>query len=160
MRTVLLALAAFAALAHSASAAEPPPTVTEVRAFMARVEDASRARDLERITAVLAADCRIELTATIEGHEQVTLLTRAEYVEMLANGFAALKDLEEYHYSVTGLTIALDSEPPGATVVSQVHESFVHGGRPFATESEETARVERRAGELKFVAVSSKTVGR
>lgn len=160
MRTFLIALAACSALVRTTSAAEPPPTAAEVRAFMAHVEEASRARDLERITAALAADCRIELRATIEGHEQVTLLTRSEYVEMLTSGSAALKGLEQYDYRVTGLTIALDADPPGATVVSQVHESFVYGGRPFATESDETARVERRAGELKLVAVSSETVGR
>ena len=160
MRTFLLTLLACASLGSVASAAEPPPTAIEVRAFMAHLEDASRARDLDRIAAALAADCRIELRATIEGHEQVTLLTRSEYVEMLTTGFAALKGLEEYHYRVTGLTVALDTDPPGATVESQVQESFVLGGRPFATDSHEIARVERRAGELKLVAVSSEAVGR
>ncbi len=157
MRALLIALIASASLARAASAAEPPPSAREVRAFMASVEEASRARDLERITAALAADCRIELRALIQGHEQVTLLTRAEYVEMLTSGYAALRDLERYDYRVAGLKITLDTEPPGATVESEVHESFVSGGRTFATLSHETARVERRGGELKLVAVSSAT---
>ena len=159
MRALLLALAGSLSLVHAAAAAEPPPAVAEVRAFMARVEDASRARDLERIAAVLAPDCRIELRTTVDGKEHVSLLTRAEYIEILSSGFAALHDLEKYDYQVSKLDIALDKDPPGATVVAQVHEAFVFNGRPFSTDSRETSRVERRAGELKLVAVSAETEG-
>lgn len=158
MRAFLLALALGAVPA--ALAADGPPTVAQVRAFMESVADASRARDLVRLTAALADDCRIELHSTVEGREHVTLLTRAEYVELLSSGFAALKDLEHYDYRVSDLEVTLDRDPPGATVTSRVHEAFVLNGRPSATESRETARVERRGPELKLVAVSSETEGR
>ncbi len=154
-----LFLAALLLAAAPALAADAPPRPADVRAFMLHVESASRARDLEQIAATLAPDCRIELHTTVEGREQVTLLTREEYLELLKSGFAALKDLEGYDYQSSELEITFDHEPPGATVVSQVRESFVFNGRRVVTQSREVARVERRAGELKLVAVSAETEG-
>ena len=90
----------------------------------------------------------------------MTLLTRDEYIEVLSSGYAALKDLEDYDYVVSGLEVTLEHEPEGATVVSQVRESFLFGGRRIVTQSREVARVERRGAELKLVAVSAETEGR
>jgi hypothetical protein len=152
---LLLTLAALA----PALAADAPLRAADVRAFMVHVENASRARDLAQITAVLSPDCRIELRNTVAGREQETLLTREEYVEFLTHGFAALKDLQDYDYVVTSLEVTMEQEPVGATVVSQVRESFTFNGHRMVTESREVSRVERRNGELKLVAVSAETKG-
>jgi hypothetical protein len=156
---ITVLLCALCAAPRAADKPAAPPAVAEVRAFMAHVERVSRARDIAALGAALATDCRIELRTVIGGQERVTLLTRAEYVQLLADGEARMKDLSEYDYRVSGLKVTTDREPPGATVVSQVHESFTLGGKHFATDSRETARVERRGGELKLVAVSSETQG-
>lgn len=141
-------------------AADPPPAEAEVRALLGKVEHASQERNLAALAALLAADCRIELITRINGREQVTLLTRDEYLGMLSHGYAAMKDLEHYDYSVSNLTISYDREPPGATVTSLVHESFALEGRAVATDSRERSRIERRDGVLKLVAVSAETEGR
>jgi hypothetical protein len=154
-----LLLAGLALLPGASPRAEPPLAEAEVRAFMTELEHASRARDLARLTAALAADCRIELRAEIDGHEQVTLLTRDEYVELLGTGYAALKNLEQYDYELSNVRVTLEHDPPGATVVSQVTETMVFSGKRLVTESVETSRVERRAGALRLVAVSALTTG-
>jgi hypothetical protein len=148
------------ALTGLAAAADRPPSEADVRALMSRVEHASQARDVATLAAVLAPDCRIELTAMIDGHEQVTLMTREEYIEALTRGFAAMKDLAAYEYRVTDLAISFEESPPAATVVSHVHESFVFQGRHGDTDSSETTRIERRGGALQLVAVASRTEGR
>jgi hypothetical protein len=150
---VLLAASAFA------HAAERPLATAEVRAFMAEVAAASTARDVARLGTLLAPDCRIELRAEVGGREQVTLYTRQEYVAMLQSGYAAMADLADYDYRVDGQQVTLDTDPPGATVVSQVTESFTFRQRHRTTHSEETARVERRGGTPMLVAVSSLTRG-
>ena len=150
-----LAALALAAPAHAA----PPLTDAEVRAFMTNVEFASRARDVPRLAATLASDCRIELTTRIGGRERVTLMTRDEYVSMLTSGYAALKDLQEYDYEVDDQQVALEPDAPAATVVSHVTETLVFDGQRQVTHSEETARVERRDGALRIVAVSAVTSG-
>jgi hypothetical protein len=154
-----LLLTGFALLPGAAPRAESPLAEAEVRAFMTELEHASRARDLARLTAALAPDCRIELRAEIDGHEQVTLLTRDEYVELLSTGYAALKNLEQYDYELSNVRVTLESDPPGATVVSEVTETIVFAGKRLVTESVETSRVERRAGALRLVAVSALTTG-
>ena len=150
----LLCLAAFAA-----RAAEAPLAAPEVRSFMAAVATASNARDPDRIAALLGGDCRIELRTTLAGREQVSLFTRDEYVTMLKNGYAGLAELTDYEYRVDAQQVTLDSDPPGATVVSSVTETFMFQGRRHPTHSEETARVERRGGRPMVVAVSSLTRG-
>lgn len=137
--------------------ADPPPAEAEVRSVMDAIARAARARDLPQLAAVMAADCRVELRTLIGGREQITLLTRAEYVELLAGGYAALKDLEDYDYQVGAQQVSLENDPPAATVVSQVTETMVFDGRRTLTASEETARLERRGGRLLLVAVSSLT---
>jgi hypothetical protein len=159
MRRLLLCLLLCTASATFAASADDPPRAEDVRTFMTHVENVSRARDLGKLAAMLSADCRIELRSTVEGREHVTLLTRDEYLEMLSTGYAALKDLGQYDYEVTNLEVTLEHEPPGATVVSHVRESFVFEGRQIVTESREVSRVERRGGELKLVAVSAETQG-
>jgi hypothetical protein len=156
-RALPLALLLAAAIAAPARA-EDPPTDAGVRALMQAVETASRARDPAALAALLAPDCRIELRAVVAGREQLTLFTREEYVAMLSRGYAAMKDLEDYDYRVSGLAISYDLEPVGATVTSDVRESFVFNGRHVATLSHETARIERRDGALLLVAVSDETV--
>jgi hypothetical protein len=158
MRALMLATLCSVAVFGRAEAADPPHP-REVRAFMAHVAAASRARDLAAISAALSNDCRIELRSVVDGREAVTLLTRAEYVDVLSNGFAALKDLDDYDYRASTLAVTIDHEPPGATVVSDVRETFSLRGRRQVTDSRETARVERRGGELKLVAVSAETLG-
>ncbi len=148
------------AAALPAAAGEPPPSAAEVRAFMARIASASRARDVDALAAALSSDCRIEFRTQLDGREQVTLLTRAEYVDYLRHGFAALKELPDYEYRASTLSVTLDREPPGATVESRVHESFTLNRQHRETDSRETARVERRDGQLKLVAVSAETDGR
>ncbi|HUO80812.1 MAG TPA: hypothetical protein VMU00_11785 [Steroidobacteraceae bacterium] len=154
-----LALALLLSWPTVGALAAPPLAEGEVRTFMAGVEHAARARDVGRLAASLAPDCRIELRTRIGGQERVTLMTRDEYVGMLTSGYAALKDLEAYDYEVTGQQVTLERDPPAATVVSQVTETVVFGGRRQVTRSEETARVERRADGLKVVAVSALTSG-
>jgi hypothetical protein len=154
-----LAIAALLLLPGAAALAAPPLSESEVRAFMATVEQAARDRDAERLGAALSADCRIELTTRIGTEERVTLLTREEYLGMLTNGFAALKDLEAYDYRVEDERVVLERDPPAATVVSQVTETIVFAGRRQVTRSEETARVERRGASLKVVAVAAVTTG-
>jgi hypothetical protein len=156
---ITVLLCALCAAPRAADKPAAPPAVADVRAFMAHVERVSRDRDIAQLGAALAADCRIELRTVIGGQEHVTLLTRDEYIELLTDGAARMKDLSEYDYAVSGIEVTIDREPPGATVVSQVHESFTLGGKHFATDSRETARVEQRGGELKLVAVSSETQG-
>jgi len=159
MRALWIGLCCCAA-AHAAAAGEPAPTTAEVRTFMAQVAAASRARDVEAIAAALSSDCRIEFRSVIGGREQVTLLTRAEYVKFLKTDLAALNDLSGYDYRSSTLKVSIDHEPPGATVVSRVHESFTVGEQRRVMDSLETARVERRDGALKLVAVSAETEGR
>jgi len=154
-----LALATLLLLPGTGARAAPPLAESEVRAFMQTVEYAARARDVNRLGAVLAADCRIELRTRIDGQERVTLMTRAEYLEMLTTGYASLKDLDAYDYEVDDQQVALERDPPAATVVSHVTETVVFGGRRQITHSEETARVERRGDSLKVVAVSALTAG-
>jgi len=155
-----LFLAGLASLgAATALAAEAPLAVPEVRTFMAEIAAASNTRDVDRIAAFLASDCRIELRTLLDGSERVSLLTRAEYVAMLKNGYAGLSDLAEYDYRVDAQQVTLEADPPGATVVSSVTETFTFNGRRHATHSEETARVERRGGRPMVVAVSSLTRG-
>jgi len=158
MRTVpALLLAALALVPAMPAAAAPPLAAGEVRAFMSQVEQASRARDVVRLAAILSPDCRIELRTRIGGQERITLMTRDEYVEMLASGYAALKDLQAYDYAVDDQTIAIESDAPAATVVSHVTETIEFADQRQVTHSEETARVERRADGLKLVAVSALT---
>jgi hypothetical protein len=156
-RVHALALVLAAALAGPARG-DQPPTAAGVRALMQAVESASRARDPAALAALLAPDCRIELRAVVAGREQLSLFTREEYVAMLSRGYAAMRDLEDYDYRVSALSISYDREPVGATVTSEVRESFVFNGRHVATLSHETARVERRDGALVLVAVSDETV--
>jgi len=153
----LLALTALLCLATPPAGAAPPLTQAEVSQLMTTVESASRGRDVPRLGATLAGDCRIELTTRIGGRERVTLMTRDEYIEMLTNGFAALKDLQEYDYVVDSQNITLERDGSAATVVSRVTETVVLGGQRQVTHSEETARVERREGAAKIVAVSALT---
>ncbi len=161
MRTLAaLVLASLAVLPGPRARAAPARSESEVRALMSTVEHASRARDVQRLGAALAADCRIELRTQIGGQERVTLLTREEYLEMLTSGYASLKDLDAYDYQIDDERITFESEPPAATVVSQVTETVVFGGQRQVTHSEETARVERRGDGLKVVAVSALTIGR
>ncbi len=160
MRTLpALVLAAVLLVPGTGALAAPPLTEAEVRAFMGGVEAASRARDVPRIAATLAPDCRIELRTRIDGQERVTLMTRDEYVELLTSGYASLKGLEGYDYEVSDQRVTLEHDAPAATVVSHVTETMVLGGRRQVTESEETARVERRTDGLKVVAVSALTTG-
>jgi hypothetical protein len=158
MRALLIASLCLVTALGRAEAADPPRP-REVRAFMAHVAAASRARDLAAIAATLSSDCRIELRTVIDGREEVSLLTRAEYVDVLSNGLAALRDLADYDYRASTLEVTIDHEPPGATVISDVRETFSLGGRRLVTDSRETARVERRGGQLKVVAVSAETRG-
>ena len=158
MRTLpALVLAALSLLTGSGALGAPQLTESEVRTFMSGVEAASRARDVPRIAATLAPDCRIELRTRIDGQERVTLMTRDEYVELLTSGYASLKALQGYDYEVSDQRIALEHDAPAATVVSHVTETMVFGGHRQVTESEETARVERRADGLKVVGVSALT---
>lgn len=160
MRTLpALAVAALVLLPGAGAWGVPPLAEGEVRAFMTTVEHASRARDVQRLAATLSADCRIELRTRIGGQERVTLMTRDEYVQMLASGYASLKDLEAYDYAVDDEQVALERDAPAATVVSHVTETIVFGGRRQVTHSEETTRVERRDDHLKIVAVSALTTG-
>jgi hypothetical protein len=154
-----LLLAGLASFAATALAAETPLAVPEIHAFMAEVAAASNTRDAERIAATLAADCRIELRTELDGREQISLFTRADYVAMLKSGYAGLAELTDYDYRVDAQRITLETDPPGATVVSNVTERFTFQGRAHATHSEETARVERRGGKPMVVAVSSLTRG-
>jgi hypothetical protein len=154
-----LVLAALWLVTGTGALAAPPLTDGEVRAFMNDVGAASRARDVPRIAATLAPDCRVELRTRIGGQERVTLMTRDEYVELLTSGYASLKELQGYDYEVSDQQVTLEHDPPAATVVSHVTETIVFGGRRQVTESEETARVERRADGLKVVAVSALTTG-
>ena len=142
-----------------ANAADPPLAVGEVRRFMADVAAASTARDIDRIAALLSPDSRIELRTRIGDREQVSLFTRADYVAMLRSGYAGMSDLSDYDYKVDAQQVTLESDPPGATVVSAVTESFTFHGQRRRTHSEETARVERRGGRPLLVAVSSLTEG-
>jgi hypothetical protein len=151
------ALALCIAVACAPARAEAPISEGAVRALLHAVEAASRERDLAALAALLAPDCRIELRTTVAGREQLTLFTRDEYVALLAQGFAAMKDLERYDYRVSDTTISFDDEPPGATAVSTVHESWVFHGKEVATNSHETARVERRGGRLLLAAVADET---
>jgi hypothetical protein len=155
-----LLLAALALLPVAPAAAAPPLTEAEVRAFMTTVEQAARARDVHRLAAALAPDCRIELRTQIGAQERITLMTRDEYVEMLASGYAALKDLDAYDYEINDEQVALERDAPAATVVSHVTETAVFHGQRQVTSSEETARVERRGDSLQLVAVSALTTGR
>jgi len=143
-----------AAAVHVAPLAEP-----EVRAFMTRIENAARARDVAALGAALAEDCRVELRTRLEGREHLTVLTRARYVELLQNGYAAFKDLERYDYALEDVRVTLAADG-SATVVSRVTETLVLNGERTVTASEETSRIERRGGELKLVAVSALTLGR
>ena len=145
--------AAQASAAQSATAA--PVDEAEVRALMQRVEAAARARDVQRLAALLADDCRIELRTHIGGDERVTTFTKAEYVEMLTSGYAAMRDLRAYDYRMSDLRVRL--EPGGATVWAVVHEAAAFAGGTVATRSEETSRVERRGDALLLVAVSATT---
>jgi hypothetical protein len=160
MRTLAaLALASLLLWPGARAHAAPPLSEPEIRAFMRTVEYAARARDVERLGATLATDCRIELRTRIGGQERVTLMTREEYLEMLTSGYASLKDLDAYDYQVDDQQVALENDPPAATVVSHVTETIEFGGRRQVTHSEETARVERRGDSLKVVAVSALTTG-
>lgn len=160
MRTLpTLVLTALFLVPGTGALAAPPLTEAEVRAFMSGVEAASRARDVPRIAATLAPECRIELRTRIDGQERVTLMTRDEYIELLTSGYASLKDLQGYDYEVRDQRVTLEHDAPAATVVSHVTETVVFGGRRQVTESEETARVERRADGLKIVGVSALTTG-
>jgi hypothetical protein len=153
-------LAGLASLAATlAVAGESALAPAEVRAFMAEVAAASNARSVERIAALLAVDCRIELRTQLDEHEQVSLFTRDEYLAMLRSGYAGLAELADYDYRVDAEQVTLDTDPPGATVVSAVTERFSFQGHPHVTHSEETARVERRDGHPMLVAVSSLTRG-
>jgi len=151
--------AAPAAAPAAVSRVAAPLAEPEVRAFMTRIENAARARDVAELAATLAQDCRVELRTRLQGREQVTVLTRAQYVEMLQNGYAAFKDLERYDYALGDVRITLAADG-SATVVSRVTETLVFGGERTVTESEETSRIERRGEELKLVAVSALTLGR
>jgi hypothetical protein len=160
MRTLpVFVLVALLLLPGAGALAAPPLSEGEVRTFMTSVERASRARDVPRLAATLAPDCRIELRTRIGGQERVTLMTRDEYIEMLTSGYAALKDLQAYDYEVNDQQVALEHDAPAATVVSHVTETVVFADRRQVTQSEETARVERRGDGLKVVAVSALTTG-
>ena len=150
--------------AGAAHAAAPPVAAAleepEVRAFMTRIENASRARDVAQLAATLADDCRVELRTRLAGREQLTQLTRAQYLELLQHGYAAFRDLERYDYVLSDVRVTLAADGSAATVASHVTETLVFSGTPTVTESEETSRIERRGGELKLVAVSALTLGR
>ncbi len=166
-RARLLALALASSLAWAAGAASPtapaasrataPLAEAEVRAFMRGVADASRRRDVEALAATLAPDCTIELTTRTAGAERTTQFTRDEYVGMLRNGYASMKDLEEYDYDVEDLAVELDAGGTGATVHARVRERAVFQGSESLTRSEETSRVERRDGRLALVSVTATT---
>jgi hypothetical protein len=156
LRSLLLLLAL---QAPTAAPAAPPLVPAEARALMTEIAAASDARDVKRLAATLAADCRIELRTLIEGQERVTLYTRDDYLAMLEHGYAAMADLEDYHYAVHELSLTLETDPPAATLVSAISESFTFQGRHRETRSEETSRLERRDGRLMLVAVSSLTRG-
>lgn len=150
------ALPAARAAAPAARVATAAPLAeAEVRALMERVEAAARARDVERLAALLAEDCRIELRTRIGGDERVTTFTKAEYVEMLTSGYAAMRDLKAYDYAMSDLRVQLDGD--GATVHAVVHEGAAFAGGTVATRSEEVSRVERRGDALLLVAVSATT---
>ncbi|MBS0376604.1 MAG: nuclear transport factor 2 family protein [Proteobacteria bacterium] len=150
-----LVLAAVPAVAGS------PPRLADrdVRAFMKDIETAAQARDVERLAAALSPDCRIELRTRIGGQERVTLMTREEYIEMLRTGYAGFRELTAYEYAVKDLAVTLEADG-AATVVSHVTETAEFAGHRETTDSEETARVERRADGLRVVAVSALTTGR
>lgn len=154
---IALLSAALALCGAAPARADQRLDAAEVRTFMAGVASAARARDLSRLGAAMADDCRIELRTLIDGHEEITLLTRAEYLEQLEGGYAALAEPEQYDYRVTAQRISLEREPSAATVVSRVTETVSSRGRRLATATEETARLERRDGRLRLVAVSSLT---
>lgn len=153
-------LPAASAAAPAAAHPDAPLAEAEVRAFMTRIENAARARDLERLAASLAADCRVELRTRIDGHEQLTLLTRTQYLELLESGYAAFRDLKQYDYELGDVRVTLAPDGAAATVVSHVTETLVFQGSRTVAESVETSRIERRGGELKLVAVSALTLGR
>ena len=132
-----------------------PLAESDVRALMERVEAAARARDVERLAALLADDCRIELHTRVGGTEQVTRFTKAEYVEMLTSGYAAMRDLQAYDYAMSDVRVELDDG--GATVRAVVHEGAAFSGGTVATRSEEVSRVERRGDALRLVAVTATT---
>ena len=150
------AVAATPAAPHAAA----PLAEAEVRGFMTRIENAARARDLARLAAALAEDCRVELRTRIDDREQLTVLTRAQYLELLEGGYAALRDLKQYDYELGDVRVTLAADGAAATVVSHVTETLVFQGTRTVTESEETSRIERRGGELRLVAVSALTLGR
>lgn len=137
-----------------------PLTQAEVRQFMAGIARAAQARDVERLGAAVADDCRIELETRIGGARHVSVLDRAEYLAQLRGGAAALGDLESYTYVVDDQQVTLTPGAAAATVVSHVTETAVFGGVHQVTHSVETARVERRPGGLRLVAVTALTAGR
>ena len=154
-RLALLLLATLGTCSPPAACAAQPLTAAEVRTLMADLAAASRARDVPRLAAALAPDCRIELRTLIGGREQITLLTRDDYLAMLGAGDLALRALEEYDYVASDREVTLEAEPPAATVVSLVTESFTLHQQHRVIHSEQTARLERRDGQLRVVAVST-----
>jgi hypothetical protein len=140
----------------SVRAADATPLVeADVHKLMRQVEAAARARDVRRLAALLADDCTIELRTRTGGREHVTTFTKAEYVEMLTSGYAAMRDLQAYDYAIGELQVEL--EPAGATVRAVVHEAAVFPGGTVATRSEEVSRVERRGDALLLVGVTATT---
>lgn len=156
VRIALCSLALATGFAAPAGADGPLGTA-EVRTFMAGIASAARDRDVSRLGAAMADDCRIELRTLVSGREEISLLTRGEYLEQLEGGYAALADPAHYDYRVTAQRISLEQEPTAATVISRVTETVSSRGRRTATASEETARLERRDGRLLLVAVSTLT---
>lgn len=150
-----LAPAALADAPSARVAAATPLVEADVRKLMQQVEAAARARDVQRLAALLADDCTIELRTRMGGREHVTTFTKAEYVEMLTSGYAAMRDLQAYDYTIGELQVEL--EPTGATVRAVVHEAAVFPGGTVATRSEELSRVERRGDALLLVGVTATT---
>jgi ketosteroid isomerase-like protein len=150
-----LAPAAFADAPSARVAAATPLVEADVRKLMQQVEAAARARDVPRLAALLADDCTIELRTRMGGREHVTTFTKAEYVEMLTSGYAAMRDLQAYDYTIGQMQVEL--EPAGATVRAVVHEAAVFPGGTVATRSEEVSRVERRGDALLLVGVTATT---
>jgi ketosteroid isomerase-like protein len=134
-----------------------PIAESEVRAAMQALEAAARRRDVDALAAMLADDCRIELRTRIDGREQVTRFTKAEYVGMLGGGYAAMRDLQSYDYELADVAVTVAPDGRSADVRARVRETAVLAGRTLVTHGDEQSRLERRDGRLAFVAVTATT---
>jgi ketosteroid isomerase-like protein len=146
-----------ACVGHPPAAGAAPIKAPDVQALMRELEDAARRRDVAAMAAMLADDCRIELRAIVDGREQVTRFTKAEYVQMLGGGYAAMRDLQQYDYAIEDVAVTPAPDGRSADVRARVRETTTFQGRTLVTHSDERSRVERRAGRPVFVAVSATT---